>query len=172
MATNSEEPDLNQLLQEINSLKRHLRIVSHHKKTIALSIPGFKGDQSGLQLSESFYTQPCGHKICLGAELIKSKENPEAKSFVIHACLMKGEFDYELEWPIKAKVTIQIQNQSGDMDHIQRSKQIAWQYKSLGDPLPIPIMTDVDMGVLLGDVARYVVRDTLQLTVKYMALDK
>lgn len=176
MATNSEGPDMNQLREEINSLQRHLRIVSHHTKTIPLSITGFKVDRPNFQLSEPFYAHPCGHKICLGAEL-KSKQNPDAQSFVLHACLMKGEFDYELEWPVKAKVTIEIRNQNGDFDHIQRSKQIAWQYKSLGDPLPIPVMTDVDVGVLSRDatgegVARYLVRDTLQLTVKYMALTK
>lgn len=89
---------------------------------------------------------------------------------------MQGEFDWELEWPVKARVTIQIQNQNGDSDHIKRSKQISWQHKSLGDPVPIPVMKDVDVS-LLRDVAaagegraRYVVRDTLHFTLKYMTL--
>ena len=74
---------------------------------------------------------------------------------------------------MKARVTVQIRNQNGDSDHIQRSKQVSWQYKSLGDPLPIPVMTDVDASVLTQQrPAKYVARDSLQLSVKYMALEK
>lgn len=168
----AENPDLNQMLQELDSLKRHLRIVSHHTKAIPLSIHEFKGDRPNFHLSEPFYTQPCGHKVCLGGELVQSKDNPQEMKFVVHACLMKGEFDHELEWPIKAKVTVQIRNQNGDTDHVQRSKQVAWQYRSHGDPVPIPIVTDLEVGTLLreGDSVRYVVRDTIRLSVKYMAL--
>ena len=101
--------------------------------------------------------------------------NPDNLDFIVHVCLMQGEFDQELEWPVKARVTIQIRNQNGDSDHIQRSKQIAWQYKSLGDLLPIPVMMDVDVGMLKTggkeDTVRHLVRDTLKVTVKYMALD-
>ena len=177
MAGTDNTSDLKELRQEIALLKRHLRIISHHTKTIPLVISGFRLDQPCFQFSEPFYTHPCGHKVCLGAELIRSKENPDVKSFVIHACLMQGEFDHELSWPVKAKVTVQIINQNGDFDHIQRSKQISWQYKSRGDPLPIPVIMDVDIAVLVREdtgeeAARFLVRDTLMLSVKYMALAK
>ena len=96
---------------------------------------------------------------------------------VIHACLMEGEFDAELQWPVKARITVQIQNQNGtDADHIKRSKQISWQYRSKGDPLPIPVMTDVEVGLLRNlpgetQAPKYLAQDKLQLTVKYMPLE-
>lgn len=176
MATNPETTDVEQLKSEMMALMRHLRIISHHTHTIPLTISGLQFDQPNFQLSEPFYSHSCGYKLCLRAELTKSVEKADALIFVMHACLVRGQFDYELEWPVKARITIQIQNQNGtDSDHIQRSKQVSWQYKSLGEPLPIPVMTDVDAGLLTmqgGGAARYVVRDTLQLTVKYMALEK
>ena len=171
-ATPEEPPDVEQLKTEVDSLMRHLRIVSHQKKSIPLSITGFKLDEPNYQLSEPFYSHPCGYQLCLRAELVKSQEVADSFAFVMHACLMKGQFDGELEWPVKARVTIQIQNQNGDTDHIQRSKQVSWQYKAIGDPLPIPVMTDVDVNLLRQQgPAKYVARGSLQLTVKYMALN-
>jgi hypothetical protein len=169
MATPLEDVDVGQLKSELDSLKRHLRIVSHQKKSIPLSITAFKLDEPNYQLSEPFYSHPCGYRLCLRAELTGSVESP---GFVVHTCLMQGQFDGELEWPVKARITIEIRNQNGDSDHIQRSKQVAWQYKSLGDPLPIPVMTDVDLNLLKQqNPARYVVKGALQFTVKYMALN-
>ncbi len=85
---------------------------------------------------------------------------------------MEGEFDRELTWPIKARVTVQIQNQSSDSNHIKRSKQISWQFKSKGDPLPIPVMFDINAAILKGENGvKYVVKDTLQLEVMFMILD-
>ncbi len=102
---------------------------------------------------------------------------PSGLMMIIHACLMQGEFDAELSWPVKARITVQIQNQNGtDSDHIQRSKQISWQYRSLGDPLPIPVMKDVKVGLLRSlpgetQAPKYLIGDTLRLTVKYMQLE-
>lgn len=171
MAATPEVPDVEQLKSEVDSLMRHLRIVSHQKRSIPLSITGFKLDEPNYWLSDPFYSHPCGYQMCLRVEL-KNQESVDSFAFVVHACLMKGQFDGELEWPVKARITIQIQNQNGDTDHIQRSKQVAWQYKSIGDPLPIPVMTDVDVNLLRQQApAKYVSRGNLQLTVKYMALD-
>lgn len=57
-----------------------------------------------------------------------------------------------------------------DSDHIQRSKQVSWQYRSVSDPLPIPVMVDIDAGVLTKQIndqysVRYVVKDIIQMTV-------
>lgn len=172
MATTPEIVDVEQLKKELDSLMRHHRIVSHQKQSIPLTVTGFKVDEPNYQLSDPFYSHPCGYKLCLRAELTKNKESPGALIFTMHACLMAGQFDGELEWPVKARITIQIQNQNGDSDHIQRSKQVSWRYKSSGDPLPIPVMTDVDTSLLTQQGAtKYITRGTLQLTVKYMALE-
>ena len=183
MASRPPEPwedQMEELKKQTSLLMRHLRIVSPQNMTspaamIPLKITGFKTSEPNYQESEPFYTGPCGYKLCLRAELT-AVEKSKALNFIVHACLMQGEFDCELDWPVKARVTIQIQNQAGDSDHVQRSKQVSWQHKSLGDPLPIPVMTDVDVVKDLLDTAaatgsKYVGKDgTLQLTVKYMAL--
>lgn len=165
---------LEQLKTEIDQLKRHLRVTSSPTKSVPLSITDFKLDGPNFQLSEPFYSHPCGYKLCLRAEVTISREDPKTLGFILHACLMEGEFDWELDWPVKAKVTIQIQNQNGDSDHIRRSKTIAWQYKAKGDPLPIPVMTDVDVATLKGggvSGARYMVNSCMNVVVKYMSLD-
>lgn len=108
---------------------------------------------------------------------MENKEKPLGLMLVIHACLMRGEFDSELTWPVKARITVQIQNQNGtDTDHIQRSKQISWQYRSQGDPVPIPVMKDVELGLLRSlpgetQAPKYIIGDMLRLTVKYMPLE-
>lgn len=169
-----EVPEVEQLRNEVDSLMRHLQIISHHKKSVPLSILGIKFDGPNYQLSEPFYSHPCGYKLCLRVEITRSHDSSGAFNFVIHACLMQGQFDCELDWPVKARITIQIHNQNGDSGHIQRSKQVSWQYKSRGDPLPIPVMTDVDPGLLTQQgTAKYVTKEgRMQLTVKYMALEK
>ena len=164
---------IEQLRSELSFLKRHLRVVSTNSKTLPLSITGLKFDEPNHQLSEPFYTHPCGHKLCLKMEISKSEEKPP--SLIVYACLLPGEFDCELNWPVKARVTIQIWNQNGDSDHIQRSKQVSWQYRSVDDPLPIPVLVDIDTGVLMKQTddkygVRYIVKDIIQLTVKYMPL--
>ena len=89
---------------------------------------------------------------------------------------MKGEFDAELEWPVKAKVTVQIQDLTPEASHIRRSKTISWQYKCKGDPLPIPVMTDVEVATLKGfggSPSKYLVDGgRMCLQVKYMQLEK
>lgn len=169
------EISLKQLQKEVDILKRHLHIVNNQHVAIPLTIRDFKLDAENIQLSEPFYSHPCGYKLCLRTVVSRNREKPGSLDFAAHVCLMDGEFDQELDWPVKARVTIQIQNQNGDSDHIKRGKQISWQYKSKGDPLPIPVMTDVDVAMLKGGgsgegAIRYVVRDTLHLSVKYMAL--
>ena len=35
----------------------------------------------------------------------------------IFICMMRGPFDDHLKWPFRGKITIQIVNQAGDLDH-------------------------------------------------------
>lgn len=173
--TAESQPDLRKLQEEIESLKRHLSIVIQQpSRPLQLSISNFKLDTPNFQLSRPFYSQPCGHRLCLRAEALPPTEGLGSCRFVIQVCLMQGEFDSELAWPVKGRVTVTLLNQSKDCEHIQRSKQVSWQYRSTGDPLPIPVMTNVDMATIRCETEgmKYVVKNKLQLTVKYMTLEK
>lgn len=166
---------LDLLKTEIDQLKRHLHITGSPSKTVPLSVEGFQLDTPNFQYSEPFYSHACGYKLCLRVDLSSSSSDSGPLRFSIHACLMKGEFDTELEWPVKAKVTIQIQDQGPEDSHIRRSKTISWQYKSKGDPLPIPVMTDVDAATVRGaegSPVKYIVRGFMSLQAKYMQLEK
>ena len=166
---------LDQLKTEIDQLKRHLHITGSPSKTVPLTVESFKLDSPNFQYSEPFYSHPCGYKLCLRTEVSSREDSSQPLAFAIQACLMKGEFDAELTWPVKAKVTVQIQDQSGDSNHMRRSKTIAWQYRCKGDPLPIPVMTDVEVAAVKGSEissARYMVGDSMSLLAKYMQLDK
>ena len=39
----------------------------------------------------------------------------------VFTCLMKGPFDDHLKWPFRGEITIQIVNQVGDHDHVERT---------------------------------------------------
>jgi len=170
----SRSLSLDLLKMEIDQLKRHLHITGSPSKSVPLSVDSFGLDYPNFCYSEPFYTQPCGYKLCLRVEI--AARGNGSLAFSIQACLMKGEFDSELEWPVKAKVTVQIQDLTPEANHIRRSKTISWQYKCNGDPLPIPVMTDVEVATLKGTLAnpsKYLADGgRVCLQVKYMQLEK
>ena len=60
-------------------------------------------------ISEPFYTEPQGYKMCLSVNANGSGEGKGTHvSVSIH--LMKGEFDSFLEWPFRGTVTIELES--------------------------------------------------------------
>ena len=66
--------------------------------------------------SPGFYTHPCGYKMCL---LVYANGQGDGKGthVSVFLCLMKGENDDTLTWPIRYKCTITLLNQLKDEDH-------------------------------------------------------
>ena len=171
-----------QLRKDVNNLMRHLRILGREKQSdVFLTINDFFIDKTNLKYSEPFYTHPCGHKMCLLAQVSqKALGSPRGEGptqtppllFAVHACLMAGEFDGELSLPIKGHVTIQLLNQSKDSDHLKRSKQVSWQYPCKKDPSPIPVILDVPVANLYSNPdIKYLFNGRLRFCVKMNLID-
>ena len=70
--------------------------------------------------SPSFYTHPDGYRMC-----IRVNPNGDGDGKGTHVSvftyLMKGQFDDHLKWPFRGDITIQIVNQDGDHDHVEKT---------------------------------------------------
>ena len=65
--------------------------------------------------SPGFYTHPCGCKMCLRVDA--NGDDVEGTHVSVFMCMMKGENDDTVTWPIKYKCTITLLNQLKDEDH-------------------------------------------------------
>ena len=63
----------------------------------------------------SFYTHSHGYKMCLNVDANGYDEGRNSHVSV-YVCMMKGDYDYQLKWPFRGDITIQILNQAGDDD--------------------------------------------------------
>ena len=67
-----------------------------------------------------FHTHENGYKMCLSVD---PNGNGDAKGTHVSTFtyLMKGSYDDHLKWPFRGVITIQIVNQAGDHDHIEKT---------------------------------------------------
>ena len=66
-----------------------------------------------------FYTHHNGYKMCLCVDP-NGDGDGEGTHVSIFTYLMEGSYDFNLKWPFRGQVTIQIVNQAGDHDHIEK----------------------------------------------------
>ena len=65
--------------------------------------------------SEPFYTHPRGYKMRVRIDANGFRDS----TFVaLYTCIMRGEYDDELSWPFRGKVSIELQNQKTDDHHL------------------------------------------------------
>ena len=67
-----------------------------------------------------FYTHHNGYKMCLYVAP-NGYGDGNGTHVSIFTQLMKGSYDFNLKWPFRGQVTIQIVNQAGDHDHIEKT---------------------------------------------------
>ena len=73
--------------------------------------------------SPGFYTHPCGYKMCLSVDA-NGQGDGEGTHVSVFLCMMKGENDDTLTWPIRYKCTLTLLNQLKDDGHCSKS----WTY--------------------------------------------
>lgn len=69
--------------------------------------------------SKPFYTHPQGYKMQLGV-IVNSSSHRFGQTYPcvsVHVCLLRGEFDENLDWPFRGCVTVQLQNQLSEQNH-------------------------------------------------------
>ena len=67
--------------------------------------------------SRPFYTHPQGYKMCLICNASSKKDDAYLSVYV---CLMLGEYDDFLEWPLRGELTIHLLDQTGSERHCSR----------------------------------------------------
>ena len=72
------------------------------------------------QTDYEVYRHENGYKMCLHVDPNGSGD-AKGTHVSIFTYLMKGSYDFNLKWPFRGQVTIQIVNQAGDHDHIEIS---------------------------------------------------
>ena len=70
--------------------------------------------------SPPFYTHPQGYKMSLRVD-VNGVGGGKGTHVSVYACLMRGEFDDQLEWPFRGHVTLAILSQLEDNNHITKS---------------------------------------------------
>ena len=69
-------------------------------------------------MSPAFYTHPHGYRMCL--RVCPKGVTGEESHVAVYVYLMQGPFDKHLHWPFMGDVTVQLVNQAGDHDHVER----------------------------------------------------
>ena len=70
--------------------------------------------------SRPFYTGMAGYKMCLSVDANGSGAF-KGTHVSVHTCLICGEFDSQLKWPIRGNIIIQLVNQLEDKEHLTYS---------------------------------------------------
>ena len=68
--------------------------------------------------SPCFCTDPNGYKMCLCVDAHDGSGPGRGTHLSVTVCLMRGDFDDQLKWPFRGKVTIKLMNQEEDKDHV------------------------------------------------------
>ena len=74
---------------------------------------------NGTWYSPAFYTHSKGYRICLKV-YPNGNINDGGMHVSVYTYIMRGPFDTQLKWPIRADITIQIVNQAADDNHHER----------------------------------------------------
>ena len=113
------------LVRENQQFKEKLDATEEEVGKLKLAVTGFPKVYQVKKPDEEvylpgFYTHHNGYKMCLR---VAPNGNGSGKGthVSIFTYLMKGTYDFHLKWPFRGVVTIQIVNQAGDHDHIEKS---------------------------------------------------
>ena len=80
------------------------------------------------QMSNPFYTHDKGYKLRLKITYYSSPHNDIGAEL----CLMKGEHDRELSWPVSFEVRLEVLNQVKDFRHVVKVETCTWQVTEKG----------------------------------------
>ena len=105
--------------QEVQELKTSMQQLTFHKVGLPISFRVEQDVEERVCLPP-FYTHSHGYKFCVN---VYPQGNGDGKGthVSIFTYLMKGPFDDYLKWPFRGEITIQIVNQDGDHDHVEKT---------------------------------------------------
>ena len=113
------EAETDEMAQEVQELKTSVQELTFHKVGLPISFRVEQDVEERVCLPP-FYTHSHGYKFCVYV-VPQGIGDRKGTHVSILACLMKGQFDDHLKWPFRGEITIQIVNQDGDHDHVEKT---------------------------------------------------
>ena len=110
---------LNKVDQEVQELKTSVQELTFHNVGFPVSFRVEQDVEERVCLPP-FYTHSHGYKFCVYV-YPQGIGDGKGTHVSIYACLMKGPFDDHLKWPFRGEITIQIVNQDGEHDHVEKT---------------------------------------------------
>ena len=87
-------------------------------------------DKPGDWKSPATYTHLHGYKFCIGVDA-NGKGYARGRGISVHLCVMAGEYDEGLKWPVQATFTVGLISQSKQRN-VEYSKQVRWDRPNKG----------------------------------------
>ena len=107
--------------------EKEVAVLKEETRQLRLTLGGFPMDfqvnyasKEEEIYSPSFYTHSHGYRMCLDVDPMGFGDG-KGTHVSVFTCLMKGPFDDYLKWPFRGDITIQIVNQDGDHDHVEKT---------------------------------------------------
>ena len=74
-------------------------------------------DNDGIWYSEPFFTHPGGYKMRMQV-YTNGFKSAQGQYLSAYTCLMRGDVDHILKWPLRGKIVMHLLNQTEDDEHI------------------------------------------------------
>ena len=113
---------LKQAMNEIENREQRMGAqIASQSKSVTLKLDKFTQLKQAATkwFSPGFYTSPGGYKMCL-AVIPNGDQNGTGTHISVYLCLLPGEHDDLLEWPIRGDFSIQLLDQLRDDCHYEK----------------------------------------------------
>ena len=105
--------------ERIKSLESQLiRVTSKNDGKFTFRMPSFNQHKTSASLffSPSFYTSQGGYKMCI--RVVANGDGQGKETHIsVYAVVMKGDYDDNVDWPIRGIVTVELLNHLQDRNH-------------------------------------------------------
>ena len=115
------------LMKENHEKQKEVAVLKEEIQKLRLTVGELPIDFKVIYASEeevvyspSFYTHPDGYRMCIRVDP-NGDGDGKGTHVSVFIYLMKGQFDDHLKWPFRGEITIQIVNQDGDHDHVEKT---------------------------------------------------
>ena len=109
-------------MNKIEDKERRLEVqVASQSKAVTLKLDKFAQlKEAGTSwFSPGFYTSPGGYKMCM-AVVPNGEQNGQGTHISVYLCLLPGEHDDHLDWPMRGDFAIELLNQLSNHTHCKR----------------------------------------------------
>ena len=104
------ESENSRLKDEVQKLKTHVQIAP-----IEFTVDGYASniENGDVWVSQPFYTHLCGYKMTLNV-YVNGCDEGKGTHISLFTGIMRGEFDYHLNWPFQGSLAVTLLDQEGE----------------------------------------------------------